>query len=203
MADQTHHRLLTPLIPELLDAKVSSLMKVEETTEWDRDILDDLFDRGDRDRILKTPISPDFEDDWLWRFEVKGKYTVKSAYRSLTMQADGYANLDEKHWMSLWNLKIPGKVKFLWWRIIKEIIPVRDVLRRKGVELDSTCPLCDNHTETINHLFLNGIKTQEVWSLCELDSVRRNPDNSNLKCMLSNLDNADLVKVASILWVVW
>lgn len=178
-------------------------MKMDEIAEWEREILDDLFDPGDRDRILKTPISPDLEDDWYWRFDAKGKYSVKNAYRNLTMQSNVYANSDDHHWPSLWKLKIPGKVKILWWRIIKEIIPVRDVLRRRGVDLDTAFPLCANHPETIKHLFLDCSKTQEVWSLCNLDIVRTNPDNFILKCIPSNLDNATLLKIASVLWVVW
>lgn len=57
---------------------------------------------------MKTPISPDYEDDWFWSFDIKGNYSVKSAYRAL---GSPDSNPDEDHWTALWKLKIPEKMK--------------------------------------------------------------------------------------------
>lgn len=62
VADQK--KLATPIIPDLGEAKVSSLTKMDEPAEWDSAILEDLFVPEDRERILNTPISPSFDDDW-------------------------------------------------------------------------------------------------------------------------------------------
>lgn len=137
VADQGHRKLLTPVI----------------------EILDELFNSRDKECIMKTPISPDYEDDWYWSFDIKGNYSVKSAYRTLVKPPNPDRISDDKHWVVLWKLKIPKKMKIHWWRIIKGIIPVREVLRRRGVELDSTCPLCAIHPESIKHLFLDCNRT--------------------------------------------
>lgn len=106
-----------------------SLMKMEEAAEWDIKILDDLFDPRDKDRIMRTPISPSYEDDWYWKFDTKGKYIVKSAYGSLITPLNQNRTNEDIHWTILWKLKIPEKIKIHWWRIIKGIIPAQEVGR--------------------------------------------------------------------------
>lgn len=189
---------MTLVIPELKEAKVSSLMKIDESAEWEIEILDNLFDPEDKERILTTPISFNYEDDWYWRLYLKGQYTVKSAYRTLVMQSNLHASSNDKHWATHWRMKIPEKMKIHWWRIVKEIIPVRDVLRRRGVDLDISRPLCANHPETIKHLFLECNKTQEIWSACNMDCAKRDPDNLNCVSILSLHDNATLAKISSL-----
>lgn len=151
--------MVTPIIPELEEAKVAGLIKTGQSAEWDVDILDDLFDPRDKDRILKTPISPGYKDDWYWRFHLKGVYTVKSAYKALVMRPNWNNNMDISNWTRLWKLKVPEKVKLLWWRIARGIVPVHDTLRKRGVDLDYSYPLCANHPETIEHLFFECVKT--------------------------------------------
>lgn len=50
--------------------------------EWDHDVIKDLFNQRDQERILHTPISAEGEVDSItWKFELSGTYTVKSAYK--------------------------------------------------------------------------------------------------------------------------
>lgn len=203
LADPADQRVVTPVIPELEDAKVISLMRMDVTAEWDMEILDELFEPRDRERILKTPISPDYEDEWYWKFSAKGNYTVKSTYRSLVEQPEVVTRTDGNFWSTLWKLRIPAKMKLHWWRISRNIIPVREVLRKRGVDLDIMCPLCDDHPETINHLFLECEKTREVWNICNLDRVRSVPGNLSLEAMLLSQDSVTLAGIASLLWVLW
>lgn len=176
---------------------------MEEAVEWDVEILEDLFDPGDGERILKTPISPSFEDDWYWKFELKGQYTVKSAYRTFVMQSNLGVNSDNNHWPFLWKLKIPKKMKIHWWRAAKGIILVCDVHRQRGVDLDATCLVCASQPETIKHLFLECSKTHEIWSNCELSGTKGIPDDINFTSILLFHDIATLAKIASLLWFVW
>lgn len=178
-------------------------MKVNGRTEWDEELLDELFNPTEKDWIMKTPISPNYEDDWYWRFDMKGSYTVRSAYRSLCSNAGHNGSSDFDHWKVLWKLKIPSKLKFHWWRIIKGIIPVRDILSRRGIEIDSTCPLCTKQTETIRHLFLDCSFTQGVWRACNLQTSMEGSSPMRLVSTLASRDSNTLCKIAWVLWFVW
>lgn len=51
---------------------------------WEYDILEDLFDEADREKIWKLPISCILKADTIiWSGEENGNYSVKSCYRLL------------------------------------------------------------------------------------------------------------------------
>lgn len=55
----------------------------------------------------------------------------------------------------LWKAPIPNKIKNFMWRLAKNILPTRHNLQRKGIVLDTSCPLCHSEAETVEHLFMN------------------------------------------------
>ena len=70
----------TPRIVGLEQATVSLLISTE-TTKWDDDILNDIFNDRDKNLILKIPLSRSVKtDSWFWIWERRGYYTVKSGY---------------------------------------------------------------------------------------------------------------------------
>lgn len=76
-------RITTPMIPGMEETKVSSLFKIDKA-EWDIDLLRDIFQANDVERILKISVSySGAEDTWTWLDDEKGAYTVKSGYRRL------------------------------------------------------------------------------------------------------------------------
>lgn len=76
-------RVSTPCVPELQNATVSSLFKVN-AKEWDHDLVRDIFNEHDAANILNIPLSLNVSEDVLiWIEDDKGKYSVKSGYRLL------------------------------------------------------------------------------------------------------------------------
>lgn len=203
MADQGHQLLAPPPNPELAEAKVSGLMKMNTPSKWDTEILDDLFDLEEKECIMRTPISPDFEDDWYWKLDLKGRYTVKSAYKAIGSQLSQSANIEVDHWAVLWNLKIPEKVRIHWRRIMKGIIPVRKVLKSRGVDLEVVCPLCANQDETIKHLFLDCCKTRGLWQKCNLNITNFDGETNDFESLLMLQDRVTIYKVSAVLWIIW
>lgn len=68
---------------ELEDATVMSLMVTNER-KWDEEILTDLFNDRDVQFIKNIPLSDiDRRDSWMWFFDGKGEFSVKSCYRKL------------------------------------------------------------------------------------------------------------------------
>lgn len=69
----------------LEEAKVSNLFRTG-LNEWDYDLLRDIFNQEDVERIIKIPVAHTTQgvDKWIWLEDVKGQYTVKSGYRLLS-----------------------------------------------------------------------------------------------------------------------
>ncbi|XP_019186532.1 PREDICTED: uncharacterized protein LOC109181235 [Ipomoea nil] len=72
----------TNILEELREARVTGLIDPQSST-WDPHILSDIFIPEDVNRILKIPVSPDYDDSWYWMGDPKGTYTVKNAYRRI------------------------------------------------------------------------------------------------------------------------
>ena len=70
-----------------------------------------------------------------------------------------------KYCPSIWSLNIPPNIKTFWWRMAHGGIAVLDNLRRRGVKIDNTCPVCEEQMETLNHAFFQCRVAREVWEL--------------------------------------
>lgn len=149
--DRDDPSLITPLRENYRDMNVSALLR-PDGERWYEATLRNIFEPNDVDRIIKTPVNPNLADEWYWRFDVRGSYTVRSGYRLLTNLPQG--NNGFKAWRKLWNLEVATKIRNLLWRCVKEILPVRATLRKRRVEVQAECPVCGSGEETVSHIFL-------------------------------------------------
>lgn len=72
-----------------------------------------------------------------------------------------------------WNNLVPKKVNVFAWRASKNRLPVKELLDKKGIDLDSLlCPVCNNQIESLDHCLTQcdmAIKTWEYifkWWKC-------------------------------------
>jgi hypothetical protein len=65
-------------------------------------------------------------------------------YNASTSSADPTLG---QEWKKLWKMEIPGKVKNFLWRLAHNSLPTRMNIKRKGVELDTLCPVCNRLDE--------------------------------------------------------
>jgi len=56
------------------------------------------------------------------------------------------------NWNDIWRLKVPLKVKNLFWRMCRGCLPTRIRLQDKGVPCPTNCASCDSDSEDLNHL---------------------------------------------------
>ena len=124
--------------------------------------------------IERIPIQEGAVDNIAWHFDSKGNFSVKSAYQVVLNLQDkgieigstsianekGYVNGKENfnciQWKKLWSLPLQGKQKHFMWRIANNSLPLRMKLKRKGIELDTRCPVCYRFDEDGGHYFLNA-----------------------------------------------
>jgi len=58
------------------------------------------------------------------------------------------------------------------WRLAHNNLPVRRNLQRRGVKLDTICPLCNRLDEDSGHLFFKCKWAKECWRRMNLEQVR-------------------------------
>ena len=104
-----------------------------------------------------------------WSWDSQGKYTVKSAYKVLFgYQVEGDMR-DKRMWNRLWNLKVPGQVKNLMWRVIKDVLPTKVCLNAKSVAVDTKCSVSNLGLEITLHCFWDCSYARLVWLLSGLN----------------------------------
>ncbi|KAG2659113.1 hypothetical protein PVAP13_1KG333200 [Panicum virgatum] len=66
-------------------------------------------------------------------------------------------------WERIWKSWAPGKCKFFMWLAAHNRCWTADRLARKGLPHPECCPLCDQADETIDHLLVSCVFTQQIW----------------------------------------
>ena len=67
----------------------------------------------------------------------------------------------------IWHLDIMPKLKVFLWQICHSSLPTRGTLLKRGLQIDTSCPLCNHQIEDLEHLFLQCPAVQEVWRLAK------------------------------------
>ena len=146
-----------------------SVDKVEElidpiTEQRDEDLVQQVFFEDDAKLILALPVHAQLDDVVAWHYDSKGVFSVRSAYkvqrvhdRRVSRQgapsSSGGRAQDDVMWKGLWEIKCPGKIKHFLWRMAHNTTAVRVELRRRGMEVDTKCVLCNRLNEDGSHLF--------------------------------------------------
>ncbi|GJV18277.1 RNA-directed DNA polymerase, eukaryota, reverse transcriptase zinc-binding domain protein [Tanacetum coccineum] len=90
-----------------------------------------------------------------------GEYEVKELSR---MVEEKILHVDSGGQETLWNKLVPKKVNIFVWRALKERLPVREELDKRGIDLDSVlCPSCNNVVESCAHCLVTCDIARSVW----------------------------------------
>lgn len=201
LPDKVNPYVETAMPSQLADAKVHNLMNLE--VGWDTDLLNDLFCSRDVELILNTPISPGAQDEWYWRDDIRGVYSVHNAYRRLRGETSETHNFG--NWSKLWNSRLPSKLKNFLRRCVRQVLPVKALLIQRGVEIDATCPHCGTSDETDAHALRDCHKIRRIWtqSTCS-DLLIENTSLAQWIDAILNCTNTDKQgRVMCLLWTIW
>ncbi|XP_019161408.1 PREDICTED: uncharacterized protein LOC109158044 [Ipomoea nil] len=162
LQDEMDPMIQTEMPPQLIDAKVSGL--IDQTTgTWDPHILSDIFDPSDVPRILKIPISPEYDDTWYWYDDPNGCYSVKNGYRHVVGIYESSSGFDK--WDTIWKLRIPPKWRMFLWRAISNILPTTNNLLIKRVDVDPICAMCGLINEDLEFYTIFGEPGTERYGM--------------------------------------
>lgn len=189
----------------LVDKIVVSLMSTDNAG-WDVDLIRDIFTNRDANLIFSIPVQRDQEDSWYWRHEKMGSYSVKSAYSMIREQKEvQHSGNNSGLWRKLWNLKVPLKVKHLLWRAVSGILPTKDLLILRRVDLCSLCPVCNLSDELAVHALVSCDFRKLCWE--KIEFMRGVYNGSSFTEWFSEKlqnHNSDELKVLSMVcWSLW
>jgi hypothetical protein len=156
-------RSITPRGAQLMTS-VAELID-QATGGWDSQLVRDTFREEDAKVILAIPIHGGLENRAAWFFDKKGIFSVKSAYKvfrtnkTISSRSGGAtsSNPDPKSalvWNKIWSMQCANKVKHFMWRVCHNSHALRMNLKRRGMDLDTRCVLCNGLDEDGAHLFL-------------------------------------------------
>ncbi|XP_037497568.1 uncharacterized protein LOC119371465 [Jatropha curcas] len=122
------------------------------------------FSLRDVRAILNIPFSISArEDSLLWHFDKKGFYTVKLGYHVCErILGRGFTHSQHGGWSRIWRLDIPPKVRDVMWKAMRGVLPTKEALSRRGVELNRGCLFCDS-VEEIDHVLIGCVWALEAW----------------------------------------
>lgn len=125
---------------------LSKALPIQATLEPDRPILQLIQFNSEEDRLE-------------WKWDKKGQYTSRSAYRILTG-----GGMSKCPYVRIWKGKIPPTIRIFAYLLLKGKILTRDVLRRRGLQVERDCVMCSNcPVESGLHLFFLCPYAVEVW----------------------------------------
>ncbi|CAI9757018.1 unnamed protein product [Fraxinus pennsylvanica] len=167
LPNPNHGFVTSDPLPGHEEATVNQLF-VPGENRWDYDILVDLFSEEERGQILKIPLSSYGRSDRIyWVHDNKGFYSVRSGYKRLMQEFfQEYPNTMDSFWRTIWNLKIPAKVRNFLWRASQLVLPTADHLRAKRVDIDKLCPFIaqtSNPLDTANFESQKAIKNHHFY----------------------------------------
>ncbi|KAI8524775.1 hypothetical protein RHMOL_Rhmol13G0175300 [Rhododendron molle] len=111
--------------------------------------------------VILNPTKPDLLQ---WRWAADRNFPVKSAYEQWEITSHSNNALLGSLWKSL----SPPKVEIFVWMAIKEKVATRSLLLSRNLISEiqqALCPLCSEHCETNQHLFLHCRFSWVVWSV--------------------------------------
>jgi len=144
-------------------------------------LIKETFWDEDASIILALPISQDIDDSPAWHPDPKGVFSVKSAYALGIRIRDHHNGADAStsngeascfDWKRVWRMNVANKVKVFVWQLAHNSLQVKKNIARRGVKLDTLCPICQRFDEDMGHLFLKCKTMRLCWLLLNLEEVR-------------------------------
>ncbi|GMN35433.1 hypothetical protein TIFTF001_048455, partial [Ficus carica] len=191
--------------------KVADLM-VEGCRVWNKGKIDDTLWLVNQELIRGIHLgNGEGGDKWVWHFDSKGLYKVRSGYRAIMdfkrLESSSNANTDITWWRKMWSLPLPSKVRLFVWHAFHEIIPTMASLGYKGIDCDVVCPRCKDKMESISHAILDCPTSQAVWKFFRfwkvVENMRDFPFADFLRIVKSEIPLEDFALVCWLAWKLW
>jgi hypothetical protein len=102
---------------------------------------------------------PDIEDRHIFSIAPDGLYSAKAAYNGLFYGSCAFVHHEHE---LIWRSWAPSKCRFLW-LVAQNKCWTADRLAKRGMNHPARCTLCDQESETINHLLVSCVFSRVFW----------------------------------------
>lgn len=191
---------------EAITGKVVSFLMCPGRNEWNMGLLNEFFTERDVNLIRTIPIRQAENDSWYWKGEKLGKYTVKSAYNMLHEERfiNGLSN-NSGFWRTIWNLKIPQKTKIFMWRALTNLLPSKDQLRVRRVEVNPFCPVCNLEQESTFHCLVMCPVAVQCWGVSSFNKVSHTATDyiKWMEEVVKACNRDEVAKICMLCWYLW
>lgn len=141
---------LAPLVVAQVPSRVRNQWLVAEALpnqSWTRDIQGCLLMVGLFEFFHLVDVLVEFtlpqEDVHMWRLDISGQYTMKSAYY-------------QKSWA-------PAKCKIFLWLAVRNRCWTVDRLAKRNLSYSNLCLFCDQEEQDIQHILTTCVFAREFW----------------------------------------
>eukprot|EP00253_Pinus_taeda_P033811 PITA_33811 len=182
----------------------------EDPTAWARELTPELQEGYRKEMGTRRIRVHQGKDILRWGNSMKGTFTSKEAYYLMDSQNRGDGNVE---WKTIWEANWWPKVTIFIWLATKNKILTWDRIQRKGFNGLSRCSLCNNDTETRDHLLVRCPYSEKLWLLAkrlfkkpgtnsrEFNDLIFNWNKESFGCRV--IQRAWNLTSPFILWMIW
>ena len=137
---------------------------------------------------------------------------MKSAYRiavrmEQTRIEHSTTNTEGSIWRKLWKLNVPLKVRMFLWCACANVLPTKENLNRRRIQVDPRCDIYCQQLKLVGHLLWECLQAQNVWALCQGGLQKRQNNICDFfllfRTLLDRLSKTDLERWAVTSWAIW
>ena len=99
--------------------------------------------------ILNAMIINNKRDEFIWRDNSNGKYSITLGYFLL------WDRMEKSIWSKAWIPSPTPKINIFFWLLLQDKILTLENLANKGQIIPNRCSLCKHDLEMVNHLFIH------------------------------------------------
>jgi len=112
--------------------------------------------------LANVVVQSNVSDRWQWDPDIHDGYSVRGAYYALTSMISPTRDVTTN---LVWHKQVPLKVSIVAWRLLKDMLPTKLNLQRRGIA-QVTCIMCISgcgNVESASHLFLHCHIFGSLW----------------------------------------
>ncbi|XP_059441892.1 uncharacterized protein LOC132174217 [Corylus avellana] len=207
------HKVQSPIKVLPRDAKVSNLIN-PETKCWDTALVQNVFTEVEAREICGMVVCPTTRRDRLvWAGGKHGVFTVRSAYhlaKEIGQREEGSCskeNLQKKVWKGIWKIQGASVVKTFMWQACNNILPTKEMLYKRKIVQEPSCPICGLTNETVGHILWNCPSAKDVWTECSPKISKCSSIEDDFSAimahLLERLDADQLQLMAAVARQIW
>lgn len=146
-------------ISQGMNQNFEEVSQLKKEGKWDKNLLHQLFCQDVTEHIENTISCEKEREGWdkpWWMLTTTGKLTVRSAWEEIKRKKEVHEDFS-----NMWIKRLPFKIAFFLWRLMKQRLPIGEVLDKIGVTENSQCFCCTiKQQESILHVFLYSDMTK-------------------------------------------